>query len=727
MRSVVFVLVLGLSSIAWSAPSAAADDAVDALPIAEEAKTLVRRLSADSPDSHSLDALVAVFEADAAARPAKVAALARLDDVRLIPALGYLVRQDREVAVRLAAAQALGAYVHPKAETIAISVLKDRKESVAVRVAIVEALAKQNTSVAGDVLGEIALDLDEKGEVRQAATDALKQRYPALAEQLQLKAKIAGSSGRATSTVVGAASGAYTLSLVGLLAPNESVGALVGAFGGLIVGGAAGNLLARGYDIDEGDAQLMGSAGIWSVPTGYFAGRLLGGPNGDCQRSCRAVMLGTHLAAMGSSWALRDHFSFTTLDTIEVNMAALSGLFLGLGLVDLPSPTGDIRPGLGVLAAMPAVAFAAGAAFADDMHLSPPLAVMAAYAALEGLYLGHFLGNGLLPNEVADGPLGSRVSNPDKERQVGGLRWLGLGLGLGGVLVSSPFWQPTASDVQLIAYASALGHVLGGGIPLIGSNPGDRTNIAMTSSAVAGLASGVAMGLLAGPLKLDVSNGDALVIPLGLAFSAWQGFGWASLADGTDFNGSKLGIGLTVAGVGGLASVALSQVSDASAWKAAWAFSGAVWGGWLFGWGAYTQYASNKATMSMALVGSGLGLAAGSLLVSPLVGIDPARLAWTSIFGVAGMTLASMTAVFVDDLSSPTRTVSTANVAGSIVGLALGAFVSGWLVDSGSGADVIASWSGLDIDAPTVSLEPLFEPGGRRVEGFGTTLTWTLR
>lgn len=725
MRALVFVSVLSLSGLAWSV-TPAADDAFEALPVAEEAKTLVRELSATTADTKSLDALVRVFEADAATRPAKVAALAELNDVRLVPALGYLVRQDRELAVRLAAAQALGAYVHPQAEAIALSVLKDRKEAVTLRVTAVDALAKQATATAGDALGEMALDLDEKGEVRQAATDALKKQYPELAERLQLKSKIAGSSGRATSTVVGAVSGAYTLSLVGMLSPSENVGALVGAFGGLVVGGAAGNLLARSYDIDEGDAQFMGSAAVWSVPTGYFAGRLLGGPNGDCPRGCTAVMLATHLAAMGGSWALRDHVAFSTLDTLEVNVAALSGLFLSLGLVDLPRPQGDIRPGLAVMAALPVAAFAAGTVFADELHLTAPTTGLAIYAALEGLYLGQFLGEGLVPNEVADGPLGAQMMNPDKQRQVNGLRWLGLGLGLGGVLTGSAFWQPTASDVQLIAYASILGHALGGGIPLIGTKPGDDRSTAMTSSAIAGLASGVAMGLLTGPLKLEIADGDGLIIPLGLAFSAWQGFGWASRAGGSDFEGNRLGIGLTIAGAGGLATVALSQFAEVSAWKAAWAFSGAAWGGWLFGWGAYTQYASENGIMTMALVGSGLGLAAGSLLVSPLIGVDPARLAWTSIFGVAGMTLASMTAVFVDDLSSDTRTVSTANVAGSIVGLAVGAFVSGWLVDSdGAGSDVL-SGTGLNIEAPSVSVAPLFEPGGRRVEGVGATFTWAL-
>lgn len=683
---------------------------------------LVRALEATADHERALDALVLAFEASAAERPSRVEALGALGDPRLVAALGYFATQDREVAVRLAGAKTLGAFSHPKAEAAARAILADRKEMPLVRIAAVESLAAQGTPSAGDALGALALDADEKGEVRQAAGDALRARYPELAERLQIKTKIAGSSGRGVSTVVGAASGAYTLSLVGMLSPSELTGALVGGFGGLVVGGVSGNLLARAYDVDTGDALFIGSAGLWSAPTGWFLGRLAGGPEGDCDNACTAIMLGTHALAMGGSWLLRDHVGLSLLDTVELNAAAATGLALAYGLTQLPTPRDDVRPGLGVMAALPVAGFVAGTLFADELELSPPSMALAGLSVLEGLYLGHFLGKGFIRDDIEASP-GVFEPNVDKVRQVGALRWVGLGLGLGGALAGSAFWQPSASDVQLIGYGALIGHVLGAGAALLKKEDVDRT---MVSSAFAGLALSAGVGLLTGPLELNIAGGDALVIPLGLAFSAWQGIGWGNRMADAGYDIDPWGLGFVVAGAGGLATLGLSQFTQVSAWKAAWAFSGGVWGGWLGGWGAFALSASDKAVVTTALVGSGLGLAVSALLVSPLVGIDPTRLAWTTVFGVAGMTLASMTAVFVAyDATSEARTVSTANVIGSVVGLATGAFVSGWLIDLGAGSDIRLP-GGLDVPAPSVGLVPVFDPDGSRIDGMGASFTWAL-
>lgn len=705
-----------------SAPAVLADDAP--VTLSPEAQALVRDLEAEPDARPALEALVEVFEADAGTRIRKIEALGSIADLRLAAPLGYLVKHDREVAAREAAARTLGVFVSPRAETVLRSVASDTREATHVRRAAVASLGRQKTVSAGDALAALAQDLDQDGAVRQAAADALRAHFPELAARLNLPLVIAGSSGRAIATVVGAASGAYALSLVGMMSPNATTGAVVGAFGGLVVGGAAGNLLAHGADLDEGDAQFIGSAGLWSVPVGWSAGRLLGGPTGDCDRGCQAVMLGTHAVAMGGSWLLRDRMAFSTLDAAEVNGVSLASLFVSLGVADLAWPGGDVRPGHAVRMVLPAAAFATASAFADDLRLTAPLAGLTFFAALDGLYLGNALGPLLVPDYSPSGPLGASERNPHADKQRAGLRWLGLGLGLGGVLAGSVGWQPTGSEVQLIGYATVLGHALGGGIPLL--LRGREQPIHAVPMAVSGLAAGAAVGLLTRPMKLSLEGGDSLLMPLGLGFAAWQGFGWAmQMKDRGTFDGNAFGLGLTLAATGGVATLALTQMTDLSAWEAGWAFSGAAWGGWLLGWGSYASRAHGSTTLGMALAGSALGLATGAVLVSPLVGVNPTRLAWTSVFGVGGLTFASMIAVFADEPTTQSRTVSTANVVGTAVGLAVGAVVSGWLVEEGVGGD-LPSLPGLDLDAPAVAVSPIFEPGSTRMEGLGASLTWAL-
>lgn len=705
------------------APVALADEGV--LSATSEAKALVAQLEADPDAGPALEALVAVFEADAGTRARKIELLAQVGDARLVPPLGYVVRHDREVSAREAAARTLGLFVAPKAEAVLRSVATDEREAMSVRLAAVASLGRQKSATAGESLAALAQNVDEKGAVRQAAGDALREHFPELARRLNLPAVIAGSSGRAIGTVVGAASGAYTLSLVGMLSPSAETGAVVGAFGGLVIGGAAGNLLAHSAQLDEGDAQFIGSAGIWSVPVGWSAGRLLGGPADNCDRGCTAVMLGTHLAAMSGSWLLRDHVAFSSLDTAEVNALSLSAMFLSLGVADLAWPGGDVRPGHALRTVLPVAAFATASVFADDLRLTAPLAGLTLFAALDGLFLANALGEEIIPAERESGPLGSMVRNEHREKQIAGLRWLGLGLGLGGMLAGSAGWQPTGSEVQLIGYATVLGHALGSGVSILAE--GNESTVSAIPMAVTGLAAGVATGVLTGPLKLSIKGGDSLLMPLGLLFSAWQGFGWAfQMGDRGTFSGSEFGLGLTLAGMGGVATLALTQVTNLSAWEAGWAFSGSVWGGWLLGWGSYASRAHGSTTLGMALLGSALGLGVGAVLVSPLVGVDPSRLAWTSVFGVAGMTVASMTAVFVAyDPSNESRAVSTANVVGTAVGLAVGAVVSGWLVDEGVGGD-LPSLPGVELGVPAVAVSPIFEPGTTRIEGLGASLTWAL-
>lgn len=689
-----------------------------------EAKDLVREGLAAKSDARLIDAAAAVFvEADPKVRSARVQALGALADARAVPAIAYVARQDREVTVRREAAVALGSFIGPATEAAVLEIARDEQEELSVRTAAVASLGRQRSASAGNALAGLLQDREQSSDVRQAASDAIVEYFPLLAAELKLGAgKVAASAGRWQSTVVGAATGAYTLALVGSLSPNEGIGTVVGTFGGLVIGGATANLLARSYDVDEGDALLLGSAGIWSVPVGWFLGSLTGGPTAECNRACNAVALGTHVAAMGTTWLLRDKLTLTALDNLEINAAALTGLFLSLGAVGVPQATDDQRPGFVALAVGPTVGFVAGALFADHLQLSKPMLGLTTFAALEGLYALPVLTMGLQP-ELEPGPLGALIRNPDRDRLVAASAWLGVGVGLGGMLAASAFWQPTASDALLVGFSTVDGNLLGMGLPLLfGGESAWRTG--QIASALGGVATGVAGGVLTRKLSLRMHQGDATLALLGTAFAGWQG-AWGIWADQRYNlgNGRSMGLTTTIAGLGSLGALAATQLVDLSAWEAGWLWSGAVWGGWLAGWTAYVLDASGNGTLGAALVGSDIGLVAGALLLSPLVGLDPSRLAWVSVFGVGGMTVASMVAVFVA-WSSPGKPVATANVIGTTAGLAIGAVVSGFLVD-GSGGDAPPTMFG-DVPLPLIGLAPVTQPGGTRVEGMAAQLAWQL-
>jgi len=710
-----------------------ADQAAAELKAAREQAETDRAEMARIRGDRILPSVSAVFLApDEGARKAAVKTLAALLDPRSVPAIGYIARRDASPGVRTEAARALGAYVLPQAEKFAEDIARDGDEDDHVRVAAVQALGAQRTDAAGDALAQITRDRDHPVPVRQAAADALRTNYPELAAKLQIEERVADSSGRPIFTATGAAVTAYSLALVGALSPNAGPGTVIGAAGGLVIGGVGAWLLGSG-NVRTGDALFMASAAAWSVPVGWELGMLSGGKSascsdpvtGDLRNACTATALATHLAAVGGSWLLRDHLSLRPLDAVEINAATLSGLFIALGASMLPSESDEVRPVVGALAAGQVAGFALGTYFAPKLHLTLPLAWLTVLGAGQAAWTGGWLGAGLI-EEHTTGPLGSGGADPERERRIGGLSLLGLGAGLGAMLAASSAWKPGGSDAAVLTFALLGGDILGAGLPfLVAGDSGERG--AKIGTALGGLATAATAGLLTDSLELKLSPGGSLLVGVGSALAAWQGFGWAAYAEmkraGPSSQRLTPGVGLTVTGAAMLGLVGAAQYSQLSGWHAAWMYSGAVWGGWLAYWTAYIFDARSENKLAAALAGSDAGLLATMILLSPLVDISPNTAAWVSVFGVGGATLAALGATFFYYQGSGHQ-IATANVVGSVLGMIAGGVLAPKLPGHGSrepggGAD------GFLPGVPMIQAMPMVDPHGR-VSGMGAQLAWAL-
>ena len=700
---------------------------------AAEAKRLVAEARARAADDPELDAIDAMLSADEATRRAKIDLVAATRDTRALPVLAYVAGRDAQAQTRAAAARSLGRF-GAAAEGLAAALAFEKREhawlpasrdQLMVRAAAVAALGDIGTPSAGEALARLAQDTDEPEQLRQAAADTLHAHFPALAARLHLGRKLASSSGRLLGTVVGALSGGYALALVGVLSPSPDAGLPVGLAGGLVIGGTTMNLLARSHALSQGDAGYLLSAAAWSAPVGVFLGSAAGGPTAACDgNGCAAIMLGTHVAAMTGAWLTRQPLHLSINDDVELNLVAGAATLATIGGLAQLTPTSDQRLGAVLLALGPTAGFIAGTAFAHDLALTGPLAGMALLGAAEGALAGRFLGDGLVPQPLA--PPSDR-----HDTQVAGLTYLGAGLGLGSVLAASTSWRPTRSDAFLALFGAIDGNLLGSGLHQLAGAPSSPADEAWPGFGGL-LGTGVAIGL-ARPLHLKLDDGDLGLITLGEGFAAWQGFGWGAYLGDRDLlsAGTANGVALTATGLAGLGLVALSQRVDWTAWRAGWLFSGALWGAWLAGWSAdVLEKGNGDGILVSALVGSDLGLAVSALAVSPLVGVDPSTLAWISIGGVAGMSLATMGAVFLAyDPSSTDRPVATANVIGTVVGLVAGGLFAHKLEGSGGDGPALklpqASWL-RGVPLPLASLAPLTSADGRSVSGLSAQLLWSL-
>ncbi len=703
-------------------------------PRASSALAEAKAAMARAPTGKASDALVrtvdAVLSAPDAERRSLVGSLAATRDRRAIPVLVYLAKSDPDAATRSEAARDLGRF-GPVAEQAALGLARhapttrwgwSRSEDREVQAAAIRALGDIGTAAAERALETLALDSNEPDSIRQVALDTLGAHFPAAAVRLHLGPRIVSSSGRPLATVVGALSGSYLLGLVGALSPSAEswAGREVGAAGGLVIGGTAAYLLSRAYPLSAGDAGYLLSAGVWSVPVGTDLGGLTGGPAAGCGVACNGVMLATHVVWMGAAWLTRRQLHLSLEDDLDVNLAAASALLITAGALKQPTPGTELRPAAAILAGGTAAGFIAGAAFAHDLELTPPLLGFELLGTAEGVLAGTLVGDAWIP---ANSPTDLARHND----RVLGLGLLGAGVGVGAILAASAAWRPTLHDFYASTLTTLDGNLLGGGLAAFASR---SSTVAEGWTGIGGLV-GLAAGIgFSRSWDAHLDGGDVGLVLLGQAFAAWQGIGWAAEQHLFGQNDrAATGLSLTLPGLAGAGLLALAGRYHWPFSQGGWAFSGAVWGGWLAGWTSYALAGTDDENLSAWLIGSDVGLVAGVVAVSPLFEVRPATLAWTSIGGVAGMTLATMGTIFIADPNTKAHPVATANVVGTVVGLVAGGVVSHWLEGPGSGGDAARvlrpDWlSGFPL--PAAGIAPMMSPDGRAVEGLSGVLAWSL-
>lgn len=688
----------------------------------EEARRAVEEaIATPVSDPLSKQVIALLGEPDPTARAGRSRSLAVLGDARAVAPLGYVARRDADPAVRIAAFDALASFRSAEVERVALESTRDRAEAPEVRAAAARTLGAQRSRVAEDALVAIVQNADYPAPLRQAATDMLLLSFPARAAELRLAARVGDSSGRLAMLAIGGASGAYLLGSVGALAPNNALAPVIGVFGGLVVGAVAGQVLGSTYDLSLSDSLLLASYGAWSVPVGVFAGLL---PFNRYETPpTPAIMLTTHLAALSAAWLLRRSVQLSEVDAVELNASAVAAMLVVAGLVNLPEPGSDRRLGFAALGLAPVVGLGVGTALAPRLKLTTPLAGLGMLALVEGGLLGGLLGGVFVPGTLP-GPLGAGLSNPSKGRQVGALTAIGIGLGGAALLFTTPLWNPTVSEATVIGFGAVAGNMLAGAAPLLVAGD-DGVKASQIGVALGGVAGGVAAGFLTRPLGLELRGGDSLLLGLGSLFSVWQGVGWASwLGAGQLVDPARsTALALGTIGVGTVASLAVARGTDLSPAHAGWIFSGAVWGGYLAFLGSLVASADSSGVLGATLVGSDVGFAAGALLLSPLVQVDPAVLAWASVGGLGGAVLASLAWALVAIPGYPGEGVRFGifNLIGTTLGLAIGA---------GLGATVFRSapalsLPGVSLPPPMVSAMPVVSPDGS-FGGAGAQLFWAL-
>jgi hypothetical protein len=122
--------------------------------------------------------------------------------------------------------------------------------------------------------------------------------------------------------------------------------------------------------------------------------------------------------------------------------------------------------------------------------------------------------------------------------------------------------------------------------------------------------------------------------------------------------------------------MAISQKMDLSAWEVLMLTSGGMWGTWFSLWGNALAD-SDRATLWLSnALATDAGLATAGLLISPLLHVHPTRIGIANLAGMSGAALASLGAALTTDNSD---TIIIANLAGSTLGIGVGAIVAGRL------------------------------------------------
>jgi hypothetical protein len=635
----------------------------------------LKQEGATTTEAFFLAQLLILFDtSDTPKRITAIQSLSQSQDARAIVPLIYALR-DSSVEVRESVASGLGAFVDPRIEAALTYAVRTETEKV--RIAAISSLAKQKTPAAGDVLLSVFLDEDAPKDVREASRVALLEYYP---EKISKDEVALDRRGRWLLVPASAGFGGYALATVGVLGQNE-VGAVIGGFGGTLLGASAAYFLTQKENMPLAQASYLTTGGAWGLGVGLALGGALNeSTNANSAELVTGLGLVGELGGLALTIATRNNPNITrrtSTDHFEANTIGLMGLLAARGINVLRDDffITTIDPEFGFEVNTPQ--------FADELVISSALSVSSLLAgellspklsfsrsdvglmALCG-YEGGFYG-GLSPflstNDSFDDP-----NAFDEETVARSLVSIGIAGGVLGCGALSQKVELPKQDLGEMFVADSFGKILGVGIPLLAKADGEEPYIG-------GTLLGGAVGLAASTLLRDeitLTPGDSVLTGFATMLGAWQGFALAEgLTSEGDVDDDLVIGGATLVGLslGGLGSMALTQKLDLSPWEAVWLSSGAFWGAWFSTF--YTliddQNDANVDDDFLFILGAtDLGLGATIAMLSPKLNVHPTRIGIATLGGATGATVASLgMALF----SLNGDNIIKANLVGSAVGL----------------------------------------------------------
>lgn len=606
----------------------------------------------EGPDRALLEALVLLGSGSPEEACARLAATL---DPRAERVLVETAATHVDADVRVAAVRALAAF--PGAAPELARWVEDRDQPPGVRIAAVDSLAAVADPQAHDTLLRLARQPGLAPGLQAAVARALARSWPA-----DVPGDLPPSQNGAVWLSAGAgASLGYALAAAGWFGRSRrwEVGAVTGA----AAGATAGWIYGRAWPREAGDTALVATSGALGTTSGFLLG-----------------------------WGADPGSPSTAV------LAGLGGEFAGLGLAGLAAGShrgdgGDAAEAT-LVAAVTGGSAALGARAAGVPAERVPLAAGAGLAG--GAVLGHLVSPGLRlqgdAGTIAVGTVLGAASGalaPSQDPLAATFAGATGGAVAGAVIGA---WADPPPDLLVGAMSGAgAGGALGAGLGLAtGARPGLRAALGVGGGAL-GLVSGTAYALV-DPDPVD--DRDAVLTGAAAVWSGWNAVALGTLTQSEPER--TAGAVLVAAGAAGVLTTAANLPLDVPVPQTLCATSLGLWGGYV-GW--QTGDLLGVDPLAVALPASDVGLLAGGVLVSPLVGVPPLVLGVADAGGVFGGATGALVAGLA---TADPDVVTAASLAGAGVGGAVGLAVgAGWHRSQGR-RDVV--WA--PVDLPPVALGP---------------------
>lgn len=689
----------GSADAAGPAPTAADADAEVDAEVAEPADSVPSERATAShsdQDTKLLSLLLRLLDPDhPEERALAVQQLALAHDARAAEPLQFALAHD-EPRVRLAAAQALGAFRGPRVEDALHAVLASARAPVELRVAAARSLGDQRTRRAAELLFRQRRPANE--QVRTAVHEVLETDYAALyAEWLVQSPADVDRSGRVLLVPGMALHGGYAMTALAEIAGGEP--GVLSFVGGAAIGGVTPYLLSMRGELTKPQAAWLVSTTTWGWASGIFvASAGDAGSHGVLGASIAGQTVGLIGGLLSEEQAPE-----TTADIGYLNLAGLAGMAAGGGIATLHAGSSATTSGL--LQTGLTVGLLGGGLALSQAHFDLGDAPVVAETTLAGTWVGAWT-----PYLFGDDDTLAR------EHAAGALFGAATGFVAGSFLAKGA--DVTVQQTIVPLYGAVTGSALGGGAALMLSD--ELSQRSETALLLGGGGLGVGLSLALAEDRL-ITPGERVMMMGAATWGTWQGFG---LGGATDAGGAeRVGDALFGLGVGAALSGLATRYVHPSVGDVAVVLSGGAWGGWLSGWTTYVVQKHDDSVQDddvllAAVLGSDAGLVLGALAISPWLDVPAAQLGWINLGGALGMGIGtSVMAVSGDHIAE-------GNVVGTTTGLVASAIVTSFLDfddgDDDASADSASVASFLASLTPTLTWAPAATPRGKPVP------VWTI-